>query len=1147
MTQGFDPDGFSKMAKVHASKKPLTVAKAPSFGRTTSRAGQTATGGTDPPLKDSLNKSTLPVKPAQTSRAGTPARAPRTATPTQSTPKTSKAGTPSPKKPPVTSPNHTAFSRRLNSTGTRNRVRSPSSENAAPKLGTHTPNEPGEASAKDDRIKEENDVDGVSKTEGLQDYQRFEELNHTITAKDGEIRNLREEMHGLQSTKDAEIQDLQAQIMGIRTTNERQNEETKAAFSSQIAALESEVDNARKDISNLEATHRTTQEEHNKALKLKDEEIHKLSETAYVQRGEQEAKESVSSLKDEFQGLQIKHKRELDEAATAESAKMEAIRVEHDELLQSRDEEIKKMSDLVQELQGKVEKAQQAEQAELKEAKTKHEQELQNKVEQHEQELRDATTKHQQVLQDDATHYEQELRNATTRYEELLEKVTTLEEGLRDATAKHVQEMADAKDAHQTILCDATQRHEQEYRELGSKHQQEEEDLMLTHHEEIKTARTRNEKASGDSAAEHQQEIDALIAKHKEELETAAVRQEQALGDAAAKYQQESQAVEAKHLEELRTATMRDEHDSETLTTKHQHEIQAVIAKHQEELREIFTTSEQGLGNVAITNQQAIETIRAKHQDELASAASQIDELKAVTQGHQQELGDVGTSHEQELERVNHRHFQELRGATSRYDQELAEASAKYKELEDKSLRKEENLQEAAQRHEEETARLQNLLETAAGNVASLETTLRDLSFQKEDSCRETASKYEQELRAATLKYEEELQSLRTIYATAVEEITALRQTLQDVEQKQSEAVEEELQSLRTIYATAVEEITALRRKVENVDQKRSEAIDEATSLRASLDDLDLQRSEAIRQLASLQGIMKDEELERSEGAVESALLRDKLELADRRFEQDQQAVSDLQRQIRGLQAQVTELSTDTNLDKTEAAVDFALLKDKLELADLEIHLHKGTISALQNEIERLQTQLAESSTDTKLDRNEAIVDVALLKDKLELADIQIRQAMGTVSNLQEEIEGLKAQMTNSTIGMNLDQNEAAVEIALLKDTLELANLESQQDKATITTLQKQIEELQVGNAPQTGSYTHHQLRGELSMLGRHQAAQMTDLESLKADMAAESELREQEWEKRADVWDWLTSELQGMSTQLVGTVGGNSRVASIE
>ena len=499
MAKEFDADGFSKMSKVHASTKPLTVAKAPSFGRTTSRVGKTTTSETDSPRKTHQNKSTQPIKPTQTSRLGTPARVPRTATPTQSSSRASKAGNLSQNTPPVISPEHTVPGRRLTNTSTQDGVRSPGPGNTAPELDTPKPDEPGHYPASD---KDENQDDGVSNAKDSLFHEGLEGLEHIIAVKDGEIRDLQTKIQDSQTTKDVDIQDLQAHIKSIQAANEHKIEETTAAFSAQIASLESEADNARKEVSDLKAIHRKTQEEQSKALNMKNEEIQRLSQTVHGQRGEHEAKESAMSLKDEFLGLHDKHKREMDEAAAAASAEVEGIRIEHDELLQSRDQEIREMSDLVQELQEKVEKAHQADKDQLKEAKKRHERELLDNVEYHEQELRDATRK----------------------YEGLQEQVSKLEKELREAAARHVQEMSDAKEERQKIVQDASQRHEQESKDTASKYQQEVEDLMLKHHEEIKTARTRIEQASEDSAAEHQQEIEVLVAKHKEELEKATLR-----------------------------------------------------------------------------------------------------------------------------------------------------------------------------------------------------------------------------------------------------------------------------------------------------------------------------------------------------------------------------------------------------------------------------------------------------------------------------------------------------------------------------------------------------------------------------------------------------------------------------------------------
>ena len=1151
MTKGFDADGFSKTSKVHAYKKPLTVPKAPSFSRTTSRTGQTTTSGTDPPPKESQNKTTQPIKSTPTPRVGTSTRVPRTATPTQSSSRASKAGTPSRTKQPVTSPKHTVSGRRPTSSSTENGIRSPGSENAGAELDTSKADETKESLASDGHSKDENDFDDITKAKDLQNHKGLEELEHTIAIKDGEIRDLQTEIQGLRITKDARIEELQVQIRNIETRSGKEKEEAESALLTQIKSLQTEVDDARKEKSDLEATHRKVQEEYDRDLGLKDEEIQRLSQAAHERRREQEAKESALTLKGEFQRLQTQHKRELDEAVAAASAQVEAAQADRDGLIQSRDKEIKEMSELVQELQEKIEKAHQADKNELREAEERHQKEIKDKFEIHERELQETASKHQEALRDEASQYELKLQDEAARFGELQQSVSKLEQELRDAAARHVKEMDDAKTEHQKTLLGTTEGHERMSRDTTSKNQKEMNDLISKHQEELENARTRSKQISEESTKNHQQEIETLKASHKEELEAATSRQEKALMDAAAEYRQKYQSLETKHLEEVKTAADKGEEESRTLSAKHQQIVQDLNAKFESQIEEAMATSKQDSGNAAIQNQEAIESMIAKHRDESADAVSQIEILKAEEERHQQALADLAMTHNQEIEHTALKHQQELHEMIAGHSQELVEAKTKYQELESASLVKDQSLREAAKQHEDDVGRLQNQLQAAVGSAALLETTLRDLNLQRQESDTEATLKHEQELRTANHKYEEELESLRTIYATAVEEIDSLRRKLQDVEHEQSQKVEEELQSLRTIYAGAVEEATALRRKVEALDQERSEAVEEAAILKTSMDNLELKRSEALSQLSSLQDVIKDDEFDRNEAAVEVALLKDKLELADRRFEQDQQAVSDLQRQVQVLQDQIAELTTDKDLDQTEAAVDAALFKDKLELADLEIHLHKGTISALQNEIERLQSQIAENSADISLDQNEAVVDVTLLKDKLELANIQIRQAKGTVSNLQEEIEGLKAQITASAIGTDLDQDEAAVEIALLKNTLELSNLETHQDKATITTLRKQIDTLQAAQVAadstpiKTGTYTHHQLRNELSMLERQHGAQMVDLESLKADVAAESKVREQEWKKRADVWDQLASELQGMKMQLVGTGDMNLKAGS--
>ena len=383
MTKGFDADGFSKTSKVHAYKKPLTVAKAPSFGRTTSRTGQTATSGTDPLRKDNQNKSTQPVKPTRTSRTGTPARVPRTATPTVSSSKVSKAGSPLKNKRPVPSPKQPVPSRPLTDTRTQDEIPSPSSENAALGSDTHRADEPGEQSAKDEHSKEKNDVEDISRAKDLLDSQGLERLEHPVSVKDGELQALQIEIQRLQTAKDVEVEGLQAQIKEIKATNDHRNEETNNTFLAQKASLESELGDVRRKLSDLEDSQRNTREEHDRVLNLKDEEIQRLSQAAQERRREQEGKESTLSLKGEFERLHSQHKREMDEALVETSIELEKIKVERDELVLSRDKEIKEMGELVQELQEKVEKAHQADKDELKEAGKRHELELRDKLKEH--------------------------------------------------------------------------------------------------------------------------------------------------------------------------------------------------------------------------------------------------------------------------------------------------------------------------------------------------------------------------------------------------------------------------------------------------------------------------------------------------------------------------------------------------------------------------------------------------------------------------------------------------------------------------------------------------------------------------------------------------------------------------------------------
>ena len=180
--------------------------------------------------------------------------------------------------------------------------------------------------------------------------------------------------------------------------------------------------------------------------------------------------------------------------------------------------------------------------------------------------------------------------------------------------------------------------------------------------------------------------------------------------------------------------------------------------------------------------------------------------------------------------------------------------------------------------------------------------------------------------------------------------------------------------------------------------------------------------------------------------------------------------------------------------ERNEAAVEIALLKDKLELAKLQ----------RQNDNE-----------DADREKKETAVELELLKHKLELAELQNRQA-------KEASEA--------------ERNEAAVEIALLKNKLKLAELQNRKCNEDIAALQKELEALQVQLAvvPNIGPYTAHQLREELGILGRHHSANLADALALKASIAAEREERQRGWSRRAEMREKIMDDLKGITAELM-------------
>lgn len=1079
MTIGFDADGFSKTSRVHASKKPLTVAKAPSFSRTTSssRAGQTSTDGRGTNKSDEIKRAAK-TPSSQISPVATSVRQSRTGTPTQPSLKSSRAGTPSQIRPTVVNPKFT-LNRRAPSRPTSLQSATSASNSAGTEVASPQ-NFRRQDSPKKEEAEERQDTsaDGPAVKTEYEDCPTLEDLNHSIAIKDGEIEKLRSEMQELQTAHERSLEDAEASLL--------------AQYD---GSLQSDLDEARSKITELEGAQRS-----------KDEEIHTLRETAnhlherikaVHERKEQEARESVLSLKGEFQGLQTKHKRELEELEAKAAGRVDVLRTEYDELLRSRDDnirdfqdlhskhsrdleevksaalartediqaeceklkclqtnhvreleetkasgsarvegiqskydqllecrdlEIKEMSDLVQELQEKLEQAHQAQEQMVKDAKSRHDQERRENNLIHERELQDMRIKHELDSEAAKEAYQTELREKAIIQEQTLSGTIKRHElELQDVQTRSEQELAAMRVAYQDELKEDAVKHEQSLSDAAISHQRELQALMDEHQNEIVTFAARLDQASGDAGTNHEQEIQALVEKHKEDIKTMTATHEEELSERASNHQQEVETLTEKYREELEVATSRGEQVSRDQVTKHLQEIEALKVQHRDELKAVMIRGEQDLRDAAMKFQQEKSVITAKHAEELKvhtgslehaikdattrleqelreatehndqlsleaarlqkqldTANAMIGELNNRTQKLQQAIENQNVSHQQELEEVTSRHHKGLQEAATKHEREVEETARKYNERD-----------KATQEHGQEVSDLRRQLETATAEIASLTLTPKCIDTQRDDASKEAAMKHEQDLRNVTLNYEEELDNLRTIYETAVEEVSSLRRRIEDL------------------------------------------------------------------------GVQHDHEVE---------------------------AIRDEHHTTNGQQTSVDETTIrDIELERAEEAVEMSLLKNKLELAEMQSAHDKESITSLQEVIENLRTQVNDSVANTKLDRDEAAVDMALLSDEVELADLQSRQDEEKIASLEKEIQVLKS------------------EKAILSERL---------------------------------PHTHQQIRGELSLLGKHQADRMAELTALKADMAAESALREQEWKRRAEVWDRFAIELQEMKADLAGTAG---------
>ena len=624
-----------------------------------------------------------------------------------------------------------------------------------------------------------------------------------------------------------------------------------------------------------------------------------------------------------------------------------------------------------------------------------------------------------------------------------------------------------------------------------------------------------------DAASSHrealQSEFDKLLQSRDWELEEA---------KAAAKNASEIHGIFEMKDQELNDAISLNESRSAEINTL------------QIRVQELQDTIEARVEEVELKASVQLKDNQAKHRDVLRSRDIEITEMTEMVQSFKSEIDSAHTAQEQTLRDALLKHEQQLRDLNLEHERELGElAETLEQEQKNTAMKHETDLAEAIQKHRSDR---QNAIlkheEAYQKQTDSVEQRTQDIAMRYEKEINEATIRHEQEIRTLTAgnedlasaarKHEQELEDLTASHRQLLADVVASHeQKLQsaDTESKREidnlrhecEAASLKIASLNSKirksdlekYAGESEMISGHKRELEEaalkyeqetqqLHEKYEAATRQAASLRDTLDQSDLERSranadaawkdeqelkaaaskheETVTQLRHKYQSSIDEALS-AKAVLENLVLNQSREIETLKQNQEERAaamIQDHERQL--LDAEKTTAEEVTNLTmelkdleikRTEAVREADEMKVTLgshrierDEAIEEIQSLKAVLSELSIELfnaeEIVSPQAVED--DTNLKPRGLILAIATLKNNIQLAKAQQNQDKETIAALQNNLDGLQNQ------DISLEQKENSIDVALLKDKLELAEIQNEKDKETIVSLQNAIEEIKV-------------------------------------------------------------------------------------
>ena len=976
---------------------------------------------------------------------------------------------------------------------------------------------------------------------------KLDEESENLENREEEIRRLSFTIKDLQAklkattsaseTNHERVPDLDGESQGVSQTSQAPQEKPKAADSLQgdldkIIKFKDEqiqrLERTTQDLQKMLQTAGSARVESEQILKTKDEEIKRISTSVRELQEKLKASErvkdqavdySVRSLRDEFQDLQVKHKRKIEEVEAAAAARMDILQRDYDELLKSRDQDVQEMVDLVQDVEEKVENAREIEKKEAKKAILEHERQLREEAIQHEKQISDVNEKHAQDLLDATEKHQQELAAVKADCQTLQDKASEFKHKLRDTTDAYEQELKSLR----AVIENAKEEHDQALKEMAAKYEQELRSLRDENTANAQDAIMRHETQLRDIATKHERDIESLSKKYQGEIDAPNVEHAQNLKDAAAKHEQELQEITTKHKQELEDLNSTHGQGVDDAAKKHENEIKNLTEKHRNDLDEADRKQTE-LGTLAQQYQQELRDAVSNYESDLKEAAATYDKLRCEADRNQQELEEVAQKHDQEIKNMASDYEVKIAEATRDIENSRSEAENYRKELQDLVQKheqenlelKKENMEliDAGTMHAKEIDYLRAECKEAVMQITEMQKSIEEKELEQSRAGDTTAAKHQEELRDLATKHHEEINHMHEDLQTAAREISSLKSILKqkdvDLVKLQEDNASEHQQVLRDLSERTEHEASHLRSQLDIAAKK-------ATSLEDQLRDLQVERSKAandvdVIDLEALMVALFDSDpgfdFDRENYEVLMHRLKHELFTGKNVAEQDTNQKGGHETTVATLKSKLQEAGFDSNKAiKVDSFLGF--VGSLLRVRDTERERFDGLQKTL-NEVNIAKSELGEELTGLKQDiqairaeREEAIAEMVQAQTLLVAAQSENQHKETQIATLQNNLKELQFHVDNSSANMDHERNEAAVEIALLKDKLELAKLQRQNDNEDVDREKKEtaVELGLLKNKLELAELQHRQVK-EASEAERNEAAVEIALLKDKLDLA---------------------------------------------